>query len=30
MQEKAGDFARMRAPDADELRRLDAWWRAAN
>jgi xylulose-5-phosphate/fructose-6-phosphate phosphoketolase len=30
MQEKAGDLARTQAADADELRRLDAWWRAAN
>jgi xylulose-5-phosphate/fructose-6-phosphate phosphoketolase len=30
MQEKAGECARMQAPDGDELRRLDAWWRAAN
>jgi len=30
MQEKAGDCARTQALDGDELRRLDAWWRAAN
>jgi xylulose-5-phosphate/fructose-6-phosphate phosphoketolase len=30
MQEKAGDQAQTQGPDSDELRRLDAWWRAAN
>jgi xylulose-5-phosphate/fructose-6-phosphate phosphoketolase len=30
MQEKAGDHARMHTLDGDEMRRLDACWRAAN
>jgi xylulose-5-phosphate/fructose-6-phosphate phosphoketolase len=30
MQEKAGDHAGTHALDGDEMRRLDAWWRAAN
>ncbi|MBO0750951.1 MAG: phosphoketolase family protein, partial [Bradyrhizobiaceae bacterium] len=30
MQEKLRDKPQTQAPDADELRRLDAWWRAAN
>ncbi len=30
MQEKTGEYGRTQAPDSAELRRLDAWWRAAN
>jgi xylulose-5-phosphate/fructose-6-phosphate phosphoketolase len=30
MQEKAGERARVHAFEGEEIRRLDAWWRAAN
>ena len=30
MQQKAGDDVRVHGLDSDGMRRLDAWWRAAN